>query len=262
MNQKIVRTRQRMPKILNKEQIIKILRNVDNPRVAMAIFLSIFFGLRISEMASSRDGKNYALKWENVDLEYLEITIRNAKNTRRFVTGYGKDRKMPIFDEFLHIFKLWRELHPNSTYVLPSKWNTRDPVNTRYIQSNVQRALEKSGLQVVDYYQYNGVPRYKYHFHTFRHVCATNLLRRGMNIEQVKEFLGHARIATTMMYLNMVTDDLRESLTHALAYPKQRDYYMKSSTPQINTNQEALLRLENENLKLKLQMKEQMAVVR
>ena len=44
------------------------------------------------------------------------------------------------------------------------------------------------------------------HAHLFRHSCATHWLEDGMNIAQVSKLLGHANIATTMVYLNITLD--------------------------------------------------------
>jgi len=38
------------------------------------------------------------------------------------------------------------------------------------------------------------------HFHVLKHSCATTLLSRGMEIAQVKDWLGHANIQNTMIY--------------------------------------------------------------
>jgi len=39
--------------------------------------------------------------------------------------------------------------------------------------------------------------------HTLRHTYATHLLEEGLNIVTLKELLGHAEIATTMIYLHI-----------------------------------------------------------
>lgn len=50
--------------------------------------------------------------------------------------------------------------------------------------------------------------------HVLRHTFAVTCLRRGMSIVTVKELLGHDRIETTMIYLNLspehVIQDFRE----------------------------------------------------
>jgi len=251
----ILSAKKKLPKILTKEQLISMLKKVDSPHIAMAIFLGVFFGLRISEMSYSPRKQNHVLKWSEVNLEHGEITILDAKNTKRYKTGYGKDRIVPIFDEFIHIFKMWKALCPESEYLVPHQKGGNRPIGIRHIQDKTSNALDKAGLWEVESHQRDGKPRYKHHFHTFRHVCATNLLRRGLPIEQVKEFLGHEKLETTMVYLNIVKDDLKEAITQVYAYPKQRNYFLPREQPVIQVSKDMeSLKLENENLKLKMQL--------
>lgn len=49
------------------------------------------------------------------------------------------------------------------------------------------------------------------HPHRFRRTIATDLLDRGMSIEQVKEFLGHEKLDTTMIYCTVNTESVRAS---------------------------------------------------
>lgn len=46
------------------------------------------------------------------------------------------------------------------------------------------------------------------HLHRFRRTFATNLLKRGMPIEQVKTLLGHIKIETTLIYCNIENDSV------------------------------------------------------
>lgn len=45
------------------------------------------------------------------------------------------------------------------------------------------------------------------HPHRFRRTFATNLARRGMEIQEIQQLLGHTNINTTMVYVR--TDDSR-----------------------------------------------------
>ena len=49
------------------------------------------------------------------------------------------------------------------------------------------------------------------HAHRFRRTLATNLLRKGMPIEEVKAVLGHTKIDTTLIYCSLATDTVKYS---------------------------------------------------
>ena len=49
------------------------------------------------------------------------------------------------------------------------------------------------------------------HPHRFRRTIATDLLNRGMPIEQVKEFLGHEKLDTTMIYCTVQQECVQAS---------------------------------------------------
>lgn len=49
------------------------------------------------------------------------------------------------------------------------------------------------------------------HPHRFRRTSATDLLRAGMPITEVKEYLGHVKLDTTMIYCTVERDNVRNS---------------------------------------------------
>ena len=52
--------------------------------------------------------------------------------------------------------------------------------------------------------------------HLLRHTVATFLLERGMPLEQIQKFLGHAKIETTQIYAESTTEMLKENYRKAL----------------------------------------------
>lgn len=210
-------SKKRLPYVLSKEQLLQILSNLDCIHLGIIIYIGSFQGLRIGEIIR--------LKWSDVDLKYGEMRILDAKNTKRYKSGYGKDRVVPINEMFIPLLKKWRMINEQEEYVIPGN-SRRDE---GYVQSMVRdyqkkfhRILEKVGLDEVSHYQEDGKPRYKYHLHTLRHVCGTNLYRAGMDLYQIKEFLGHEKIETTQIYCELAKDDLRLASHKAYAYPKSQ----------------------------------------
>ena len=57
--------------------------------------------------------------------------------------------------------------------------------------------------------QDSGVPNV--HPHRFRRTLATNLIRRGMPIQEVAAILGHDKLDTTMKYVVLDKTDVQHS---------------------------------------------------
>lgn len=57
------------------------------------------------------------------------------------------------------------------------------------------------------------------HAHQFRHAKASHWLEEGMNIVQISFLLGHEQLETTMVYLDITTEDERKALA-TLEYEK------------------------------------------
>ena len=57
--------------------------------------------------------------------------------------------------------------------------------------------------------------------HTFRHSCATHMLKGGADIRYVQRQLGHRFISTTEKYLKIEITDLKE--IHDRCHPRERD---------------------------------------
>lgn len=60
------------------------------------------------------------------------------------------------------------------------------------------------------------------HAHQFRHAKASHWLEDGMNIVQISFLLGHEQLETTMIYLDVTTEDERKALA-TLEYEKDEN---------------------------------------
>lgn len=57
--------------------------------------------------------------------------------------------------------------------------------------------------------------------HTFRHTCATHMVRNRANLRHVQEMLGHKSLNTTQKYIQLTITDLKEA--HRKYHPRERD---------------------------------------
>ena len=57
--------------------------------------------------------------------------------------------------------------------------------------------------------------------HTFRHACATHMIRNRANVRHVQELLGHNQLTTTQKYVRVTITDLQEA--HRRHHPREKD---------------------------------------
>ncbi len=240
--------KKKLPYVPNKGQIIKILQNTSDIRLAMTIFIGCLQGLRIGEIVR--------LDWANVDLINGELKVIDGKNTRRYKSGYGKDRIVPINDMFIDIWAKYKKICIGHEHVIPVRNKVEERNEKRLIrlfQEKLKNVLKDTGLLEVDFLQKNNSPRYKFHMHSFRHVCGTNLRRAGLKIEDVRDFLGHDDVETTQVYVELTKDDLKQISNKAYAYPKSHLGIPDAMPIQVSMDKETM-QLQKEILEKQIEL--------
>lgn len=58
--------------------------------------------------------------------------------------------------------------------------------------------------------------------HTFRHCCAKHLLQAGCDLRYVQEHLAHADIKSTIVYTELLTEDIKKA--HSQFHPRQKNF--------------------------------------
>lgn len=169
----------RFPKIISKQDFIKMFNSEFNLKHKLWIMLAYGSGLRISEVAS------------------LKVSDILSKEHKIRVIGKGnKERYAPLPDFTLKLLRLyWIQNKDKITnnYFFPGKYKaTKGTCITSFgIKEAFQKIKENNNLD-------NSIT-----FHTLRHSYATEFIKNGGDIWELKNILGHSSINTTSMYLHM-----------------------------------------------------------
>jgi integrase/recombinase XerD len=156
-------------KIFTKEEIQK-LYSKSNLQQTIILHLCYACGMRRNEAVE--------LKINDIDLENCLLYIRKGKGRKRRVIPFTKQVKKDI-EFFLSIEAEVR--HPINEKVLK--------ITANKLYYEFTKLLKKSGLE-----------NKKFTLHCLRHTIATQLLEQGMELEKVRDFLGHEYLGTTQIY--------------------------------------------------------------
>lgn len=173
--------------IFSKEQQVKLEKFISKQPslTTLGISLSMYMGIRIGELC--------ALQWGDVDFEKRIITVsktmqriqvKNEKAKTRLIITEPKSsnsvREIPIPDclmDTLHEF-----INSDKIYVLSGAMK---PVEPRTIQYRFAKILKNADLPSV-------------HYHSLRHLFATNCIALGFDVKTLSEILGHSSVEVTL----------------------------------------------------------------
>jgi len=176
---KFAKRSKKLPVVLSKQEIGKILENISNQKYKLAVALAYASGLRISEVQK--------LKVRDVDLEELVIHLKNAKNKKDRITVFPEKLKR----DFQNLLAGRRA----NEFVFSS--NRGSKLTTRSFQVVFKKALREAGIKK------------EATFHSLRHSFATHLLENGTDVRYVQELLGHANVRTTQIYTKVTNPKLK-----------------------------------------------------
>ena len=137
-------------------------------------------GCRISEMTS--------LNRNQVDLQKLEVVVLGKGNKERIV--YLSEVTAMVMKAYLDS----REDDEEMLFI-GNKGERLQPGGVRIM---LKQLGKKAGVENV-------------HPHRFRRTLATNLCRRGMPLQEIATVLGHAKLDTTMKYVVLNNDDIKQA---------------------------------------------------
>jgi len=170
---------QKLPVVLSRDEIAKIIDKISNPKHRLIIQLAYASGLRVSEVIN--------LKINDLDLEQKILMVRSGKGK--------KDRQTVLSDKIKSdLEKIILNKHVNDLVIESERGGK---LTTTTLQKVFQNALHKTGIKKAAT------------FHSLRHSFATHLLENGVDIRYVQELLGHANIRTTQIYTHVTNPSLK-----------------------------------------------------
>ena len=172
----------RFPKLITKQEFLNIINSENNLKHKIWLLLGYGSGLRISEVA---------------DLKISDILSKEHKI--RIIGKGNKERYAPLPDITLKLLRLYWIQNKNefkNDYLFPGIYKTRKELNiTPY---TIKEAFEKI--------KKNNNLGNSITFHTLRHSFATEYIKSGGDIWELRSLLGHSSINSTMVYLHMAED--------------------------------------------------------
>lgn len=144
--------------------------------LAPMVLISINTGLRQGEL--------FHLTWEMIDLQERSIIIAGE------ITKNSSSRYIPLNDEAYKIIKqLYKKSNVTKGLVFPSKDNK--PFNN--IKRSWTTILKKAQI-------------FEFRWHDLRHHFASKLVMAGIDLNTVRELLGHSDIKMTLRYVHLAPE--------------------------------------------------------
>ena len=166
-----IKVEKKLKKPFTDEERELLLRNCETLRDKAMLEFLYSTAVRVSELAAlNRDD----IRWSSKDL------IVFGKGSKERIV-YLNDRTNMYLREYLES----RSDHNPALFV--ALRNPHERLTKEGIEDIIRRIGRRAGVE-------------KAHPHRFRRTAATNALNRGMPVQEVAQFLGHAKLDTTMIY--------------------------------------------------------------
>lgn len=170
----VPRRAQRIPELLTRAEVGRILAACKNPKHRMLLELTYGCGLRVSEIV--------ALQVRDIDGE---------RGLLRVVQGKGaKDRMVTLPDTLLdRLRNYWTHCRPGA-WLFPTSHAADSPICLSTAQRVFTNAKRRAGIDKI-----GGI-------HSLRHAYATHQLENGLPVHELQHLLGHNDLRSTERYLH------------------------------------------------------------
>ncbi len=170
----------KLPIVLSKDEVLKMIDSLKNPKHKLLLELMYGSGLRVGEAIKVKIG--------DFDVNGKTLHVKNGKGS--------KDRIVNLSERFIGNFAKFVN-GKSSGYLFESAHRIGNHISSRTAEKIVKNSLRKANITK------------KAHPHTLRTSFATHLIENGIDISYVQNLLGHSRISTTQTYLRLSQSSIR-----------------------------------------------------
>jgi integrase/recombinase XerD len=190
-----------LPHVLSEEEISRL---IEMPDLTTAIGLRDRAIMEVLYATGIRHGEAHRLDLYDVDTRSRRLVVRLGKGQR--------DRIMPLTQNAAHWIREYLSRGRAELAAGPRKQGqaVRAPSPALWLARTGQRLGYGTMEQRIKGYAIEA--RLKVNVHTFRHCCATHLLRNGAGIRYIQQLLGHSNLHATEIYLNLEIEDLKRAV--------------------------------------------------
>jgi len=175
------RARHRLPNVLGKDDVKKILNSITNEKHRVMLSLIYACGLRRSEL-----------------LQLVPADVERGRNLLRIRQSKGfKDRIVPISDRTIEMIDTYIKRYKPERYLFEGQYRG-EMYSASSLEKILKTACEKAGLSR------------EISLHWLRHSYATHLLESGTDLRYIQELLGHKSSRTTEIYLHVTTKSIQK----------------------------------------------------
>ena len=185
-------------KFLRQSEAVKLFEAVKGHRLELCVMLGAFYGLRRAEILG--------LRWESIDFDANSITIEHTV-TEAHVDGKkvlvvddttkskASFRSLPLVPGFRAKLLSVKAEQEQNRKLCGKSYNKK---GAQYVYTDALGNLIKPNYLTVafpKFLQQNGFKEMR--LHDLRHSCASLLLANGVQLIQIKDWLGHSDISIT-----------------------------------------------------------------
>jgi integrase/recombinase XerD len=164
----------KLPNILSKEELARILSLTQNRKHYCIFSLAYSAGLRLNEVTQ--------IRFPDIDASRMQLKVRAGKGS--------KDRFTLLSARVLQELRdYYRGFHPK-TFLFEGA-RRGQPISHRTVQTVFKQAANRAGITK------------SVSFHSLRHSFATHLLEQGTNLRIIQQLMGHSSLKTTTVYLHV-----------------------------------------------------------